>query len=364
MRIAQIAPLGESVPPKKYGGTERVVHTLTEKLVQRGHRVTLFASGDSKTSAKLFSVTPKALRESGVKDPYGANFLQMLNIGEAFKRLDEFDIIHDHNAHLAVPTALLSPTPVLITLHGAATPEYKKFFEGLNNSRNPHFVSISYSQRKPIPSLNYAANIYHGLDMNDFPYSKTDNGYLLFVGRISPEKGVHHAIEVAEFLSLPLIIAAKLDKVDFAYFNESIKPHLSDKIRWIGEVDTEERNRLMSRALCFIHPVSWREPFGLVIIEAAACGTPVVAFNHGSIPEIVKHRKTGFISEDVTEMIEHVKNIDKIKRITCRKYALENFNAERMADEYEQVYEKLISQNQIPLSKRKPASLVPQTINN
>lgn len=341
MRIAQIAPIGEAVPPKKYGGTERVVYTLTEHLTKRGHDVTLFASGDSKTSARLLSITPKSLRELNAKDPYGANFLSMLNIGEAYRRQDEFDIIHDHNPYLSLPTALLATTPVVMTLHGAISPDSKRLFERLNNKTNPCFVSISRSQRKPAPNLNYIANIPHGLDMNDFPFSKTDGGYLLYVGRLSLEKGVHYAIEVAEFLSLPIIIAAKLDQVEQPYFNEYIKPKLNEKIRWIGEVDTEERNRLMSKALAFIHPVSWREPFGLALIEAMACGCPVVAFNRGSIPEIIKHGKTGFIAEDVVEMIEHVKNIGKIKRIKCREYALENFNAERMTRQYEEVYEKI-----------------------
>jgi len=342
MRIAQIASLGESVPPKKYGGTERVIYTLTEHLVRRGHRVTLFASGDSKTSARLVSVTNKALREAGAVDPYGANFLSMLNIGHAYSLQDDFDIIHDHNSHLSLPTALLAKTPVVMTMHGSATPDSKKLLEGLKNSNNPHWVSISMSQRKPIPELNWVANIQNGLDMTDFPFSKTSAGYLLYVGRISAEKGVHHAIEVADFLGLPLTIAAKLDPQDHSYFKKMIEPRLNDKIRWIGEVDTEERNRLMSRALCFLHPINWREPFGLTLIEAMACGTPVVATNYGSIPEIVKHGKTGFIAEDVVEMIEHVKNIDKIKRSACRKYALENFNGDKMAEEYERVYEKLL----------------------
>lgn len=343
MKIAQISPLGERVPPKKYGGTERIIHTLTEGLVRKGHEVTLFATGDSQTSSKLVSVYPKSLREANFKNPYTAGSIPMLNIGAAYAVQEQFDIIHDHNGFLSLPTAALAKTPVVMTLHGALTPENKRLYEGLNNSINPHFVSISYSQRKPAPMLNYKGNVYHGIDVSDYPFSGEDEGYLLFVGRINEEKGVHHAIEVAEFLNMPLIIAAKLDQCDVPYFKENVEPKLSDKIRWIGEVNEEGRNQLMSRALCFLHPVTWREPFGLVLIESMACGTPVVAFNRGSIPEIIKHGKTGFVAEDTSEMIEYVKRIRDIKRKACRMHVQDNFNAEKMISGYEKIYEQILS---------------------
>jgi glycosyltransferase involved in cell wall biosynthesis len=343
MKIAQIAPLGERVPPKKYGGTERVIHALTEGLVKIGHDVTLFASGDSQTSARLYPVYPKSLREADFRNPYTAGSIPMLNIGTAYSMQDEFDIIHDHNGYLSLPTATLASTPVVMTLHGALTPENKRLYEGLNNPVNPHFVSISYSQRKPVPNLNFKGNVYHGIEVSEYPFSSADEGYLLFVGRINEEKGVHHAIEVAEFLNVPLIIAAKLDACDTLYFKEYIEPKLSDKIRWIGEVNSESRNRLMSRALCFLHPVTWREPFGLVLIEAMACGTPVIAFNRGSIPEIVKHGKTGFIAEDAAEMIEYVKRVRTIKRKACRAHIQENFNIGKMVTGYEKIYENILS---------------------
>jgi len=343
MKIAQVAPVGERVPPKKYGGTERVVHALTEELVKRGHDVTLFASGDSTTSANLVASVPKALREAGSQNPYGAEYLSMLNIGTAYKAQSKFDVIHDHNVYLSLPTAILATTPVVMTLHGAIDADSRRFFENLNNKHNPFFVSISYSQRLPLPNLNYIGNVYHGLEMTDYPYSKESDGYLLFVGRISPEKGVHHAIEVAEYLDIPLIIAAKLDPADKKYFKKFIEPRLSEKIQWIGEVDQEKRNYLMSKALCFLHPVQWREPFGLTMIEAMACACPVVAFRRGSIPEIVKDKKTGYIVEDSAEMIEAVKNIHKIDRQECRKHALSRFNAEKMTDEYIQIYKSILS---------------------
>ncbi|KKQ96630.1 MAG: hypothetical protein A3C27_01030 [Candidatus Levybacteria bacterium RIFCSPHIGHO2_02_FULL_39_36] len=342
MKIAQIAPMGETVPPKKYGGTERVVHALTEGLVNRGHEVTLFASGDSKTSANLISVYPKSLRESQYKNPYGAEQIAMLNVGTAYKMQDKFDIIQDHAGYISLPTSILATTPVVMTLHGAPSPDGKRLYESIAaDSNNPYFVSVSYAQRKPMPSLNYIANIYNGLEMENYPFANENDGYLLFVGRIHPDKGLHHAIEVAEFLNLPLIIAAKLDTSQIPYYKRYIEPKLSDKITWVGEVTTQKRNKLM-RALCLLHPIEWREPFGLTLIEAMACGCPPVAFRRGSIPEIIKHTKTGFIAEDTTEMIEYVRSIGKIKRKNCRTYALQKFNAERMIFEYEQLYEKIL----------------------
>lgn len=350
MRIAQVAPLIERVPPKKYGGTERVVSALTEELIKRGHEVTLFASGDSITSAKLVSVIPRSVREMDIEDIYGANYFSMLNIGVAYEKQNEFDIMHDHNAHSSLPTANLSVTPVVMTAHGVFNIYNKQIYERL---RNPYIVTISEAQKVPAPNLNYIGTVHNGLNMKHYPFSKDHDGYLLFAGRISAEKGVHYAIEVAENLNLPLIIAAKLDEYDVPYFKQHIEPRLSENIRWIGEVTEPERNRLMSNALCFLDPVQWREPFGLTLIEAAACGAPVVAFRRGSIPEIVVNGKTGFIVEDVEEMIEAVKRVNTIKRSNCRKHALTHFSAERMADGYEEVYRKILSQKHSEKQHRK-----------
>lgn len=339
MRILQLAPLIERVPPKKYGGTERVVYTLTEELVKKGHEVTLYATSDSKTSAKLFSVFPKSLREAKIKDRYGPNIWSLLNFGIAYKNQDQFDIIHDHHSELSLPTANLSKTPVVITLHGAFNATNKRLFEEL---RNPYLVSVSKAQTLSAPNLNYIGNVYHGLFMEDYPFSEKDKGYLLYVGRISMEKGVHHAIEVAFHLNLPLIIAAKLESPDFDYYKGYIEPYLSDQIQWIGEVDEKTRNDLMSNAICFLHPVTWKEPFGLTLIEAMACGCPVVAFRKGSIPEIVQHGKTGYVVDDVDEMIQAVMAIKSISRIECRNYVLQNFNEKNMADGYEKIYKKIL----------------------
>lgn len=341
MKIAQIAPIIERVPPLKYGGTERVVYELTEELIKRGHEVTLFASGNSLTSAKLISIYPKSLREVRLEDLYGNNTLTMLNIGTAYQMQGDFDIIHDHNGYTSLPTANISNTPVVMTYHGNFSPEVRRSYQML---RKPYVVSISKAQVQGIEGLNLAGNVYNGLSMENYPFSETRDEYLLFVGRISLEKGVHHAIEVALHLNLPLIIAAKLDTIDMPYFKQYIGPRLSENIRWIGEVDEEERNKLMSKALCFLHPVTWKEPFGLTLIESMACGCPVVAFKKGSIPEIVTNGKTGFVVSDLQEMIEAVKKINSIKRDYCRKYALENFNAQLMAARYEKIYQKILKQ--------------------
>lgn len=353
LNIAQIANMAESVPPKKYGGTERVIHALTENLVKRGHKVTLFASGDSQTSGKLISIYPKSLREARVKNVYGTNILSLLNIGYAYAKQGEFDIIHDHLAYLSLPTANLSKTPVVMTIHGSIGMEEKRIYENL---ANPYFVTISKAQSLPAPNLNYIGTVHNGLNMKHYPFSLENEGFLLFVGRISHEKGVHIAIEVAQYLNLPLIIAAKLNKptdgaealLDTQYFKDYIEPHLSDQIVWIGEVDEQQRNKLMSKALCLLHPVTWPEPFGLVLIEAMACGCPVIAFNKGSIPEIIIDSKTGFIVEDISSMISAVTNISQINKRYCREYSLTNFNDGKMTDEYESIYYRILAKQVTP----------------
>lgn len=339
MKIAQIAPIIERVPPKKYGGTERMIYALTEELVKRGHEVTLFASGDSITTANLSSVYPRSLREARFKELYGLNKLMVLHVGAAYTRQDEFDIIHEHNSPLAVPVAQIAKTPVVFTIHNAFDFETQKLFQTL---KRPYIVTISKAQAEYTPNINLIGTIYHGLDMRHFPFSSEHDGYLLYVGRISLEKGVHHAIETALYLNLPLIIAAKLEDMDAMYFKEYVGPFLSENIKWIGEVNEEERNKLMSRAMCFLHPVTWREPFGLTLIEAMACGCPVVAFNKGSIPEIIIDGETGFVVNNVIDMIEAVLNIGRIDRLKCREYVLKSFSPQNMADGYEKIYKKIL----------------------
>jgi glycosyltransferase involved in cell wall biosynthesis len=340
LKIAQISPLVERVPPKKYGGTERVIHALTEELVRRGHQVTLYASGNSISSAKLFSVYPRSLREIKIKKLYGLNDLTLLNIGTAYKMQDQFDIIHDHNGVYSLAVANFSKTPVVMTIHGPFTTTNRHLYNTLNKVS---LVAISKSQVVTAPKMaNIVGVVYNGLKLDDYPFAEVSDDYLLYVGRISLEKGTHFAIEVAQELSLPLVIAAKLDESDMSYFNEFVGPSLSEDIKWVGEVTESERNKLMSKAKCLLHPVTWREPFGLTMIEAMACGCPVVAFNKGSIPEIVINNETGFVVFDIEEMIDAVMRIGQIDRKLCRNYALKNFNERVMTDNYEEIYSKIL----------------------
>lgn len=340
MRIAQIAPIVERVPPKKYGGTERVVSVLTEELVEMGHKVTLFASGDSITSAKLSSVYPRGIREANMRDLYGSNIYTLLNIGAAYDMQGEFDIIHDHTGYIGLATANMSRTPVVSTMHGPMTSEARKIFERLNK---PYLVSISNAQVRPNSNLNHLGTVYNGLNMTDYPYSDEHDGCLLFVGRICMEKGTHIAIEVAQILDMPLVIAAKLEPIDIPYFKEYVSPWLGDSIKWVGEVDERERNELFTKAKALLHPVTWREPFGLTMIESMACGCPVVAFNKGSIPEVVVDGKTGFVVSDLEEMVDAVLSLPTIDRQVCREHALMNFNGRKMAEGYLEIYKKALA---------------------
>lgn len=347
MKIAQIAPIAERIPPKKYGGTERVIYHLTEELVKKGHEVTLFASADSITSAKLVSVIDKPLREKNEKDIYGFNTWSMLNMGLAYSMQKEFDIIHDHNPPMGLPTANVIRTPVVMTWHSPYDETFAHYFSILNR---PKLVSISKSQAERAPGLNFIGTVYNGLPMEHFPFSPESEDYLLFVGRIDKEKGVHHAIDAAVKANKKLIIAAKADLTIPAikkYFKNYIKPRLlkhKDLVQWIGEVEEDERNILMSKALALLHPVTWPEPFGLTLIEGMACGAPVIGFNMGSIPEIVVDGVTGYVVKNVNEMARAVGKLANIDRIACRKHALRNFSSKRMADGYEAVYKKMVGE--------------------
>lgn len=335
MRIAQIAPLVESVPPAKYGGTERIVHILTEELVKRGHDVTLFASGDSQTAAKLVSGYPQNLRHAGIEDRLHRNSLTLAHATLAYEHASEFDVIHDHVGVLSLPLAHTSLTPVIATLHGAFFDHNIDIFKKLNK---PYYVTISNDQAAPVPDLHAIKNIYHGLPLEDYPFSEGNDGYLLYVGRITPQKGTHYAVQIAQSLNMPLIIAAKLEKEQQDYFDYEVKPYLSDTIRWIGEVDETERNQLMSRAVAFLHPAPWREPFGLTLIEAMATGCPVMALRRGSVPEIVQHKKTGIVTNDVVGLVKNFSKIYTIDRHYVRNYARGKFSFGRMVDQYEDIY--------------------------
>ena len=341
MKIAQVAPLWESVPPKLYGGTERIVSYITEELVRMGHEVTLFASGDSDTAARLEAVCPQALRlNTGIFNRDAPMLmLQERSLGAE----GDFDVIHSHLDFLGFPLARRNPRPVVTTLHGRLDlPELQPVFREFADMP---LVSISDAQRRPLPWANWEATIHHGLPAHLYTYHSQHQGYLAFLGRISPEKRPDHAIEVAKRTGLPLRIAAKVDPADLQYYRSEIEPLLDHPlIEFIGEISDAEKNDFVGNALALVCPYDWPEPFGLVLIEALACGTPVLAYRRGSIPEIIEHGTTGFVSENLTEMVAAVERIGEIDRQRCRASFDQRFTADRMARDYVALYERIIEE--------------------
>ncbi len=342
MRIAQVSPLWEQVPPPAYGGTELVVSLLTEELVKRGHEVTLFASGDSTTAAKLESVHPRALRlDTNVTDP---NIYDMLNMSRVYENADQFDIIHSHVGCVALPYANLVKTPTAHTLHGIFTPDNEKLF---THVRKQPFISISNSQRDTRLGLNYVATIYNGIDPNTYSfYPQPEHPpYLAFLGRISPEKGAHLAIEIAKRSGWHLKMAGKVDAVDVEYFETQIRPHIDgEQIEFLGEANHQQKSILMGGAVATLFPITWKEPFGLVMIESMVTGTPVIAMSLGSAPEVIAHGVSGFLCQNVTECVDAIAPATQLDRRACRDHVLMNFTAKRMADGYEAVYQKILGE--------------------
>jgi len=338
LKIAQVAPLIERVPPQLYGGTERVVSYLTEELVRQGHRVTLFASGDSITSAELVPCAERALR----LDPEAPSPLaeQVIMLDKLRRRAHEFDVIHFHIDYLHFPFCRHDRWRALTTLHGRLDlPEVRRFYREF--SEQP-LVSISMNQRAPMPPVNWAGTVYHGLPLDLYSYRASSDGYLVFMGRISPEKRPDRAIEIARRSGLKLRIAAKVDRVDEAYFNERIRPLLSDPlVEFIGEVGEAEKGDLLGGARVLLFPVDWPEPFGLVMIEAMACGTPVIAWRCGSVPEVVDDGITGWIVESIDEAVAAVARTDLIDRARVRAVFEERFSATRMASDYVAIYRRI-----------------------
>jgi glycosyltransferase involved in cell wall biosynthesis len=350
MRIAQIAPLWESVPPKTYGGTELVVHLLTEELVRRGHEVTLFASGDSQTAARLHACSRSSLRQMQDelhldKNPLPVVAFETRLLEQVFSRADEFEIIHNHMGMEALPMACFTQTPVLSTLHGVFEPPPMREF--IQHYRDLPYVSISNFQRRPCPMLNYVATIYHGIPLEHFNPSLTfhDKDYLAFLGRFSLEKGPHHAIRIAKETGWKLVLAGKIDPIDKSdqeYFTREIEPHLDGKqIRYIGEVDHKQKVELLRNAAATLCPVTWPEPFGLVLIESMACGTPVFALRNGSIPEVIAHGQAGYVADSVDELVQALANLGQYDRRNCRYYVESRFSVSRMVDDYLKVYKML-----------------------
>jgi glycosyltransferase involved in cell wall biosynthesis len=340
MKIAQIAPLIESVPPRLYGGTERIVFWLTEELVRQGHEVTLFASADSITSAELVPCAAQALRlNTSVKDPLP---YYMLMLDRVRRRADEFDILHFHIDQLHFPLFRDIAARTLTTLHGRQDlPDLPPLYFGFDEMP---LASISHSQRSPISHANFAATVHHGLPLDlHRPIFHPRGGYVAFLGRMSPEKRPDRAIEIARALGMPLKIAAKVDKVDEDYFAQAIKPMLNGPgVEFIGEINDAQKNEFLGEALALLFPIDWPEPFGLVMIEAMACGTPVLAFGNGSVSEIIDQGVTGSIVDTVQQAVSALPQVLALDRRVVRRRFEERFSATRMASEYVSVYRKLL----------------------
>ena len=347
MKIAQIAPLIESVPPRFYGGTERVASYLTEELVRLGHDVTLFASGDSVTSARLVSCATTALRlNPKVRDPIPYYMLMLDRVREC---VDDFDILHFHIDQFHFPLFRPLAGRTLTTVHGRQDlPDLRPLYFGFNEMP---LVSISNGQRTPIPSANFVATVYHGLPLDlHRPIFNPRGGYLAVLGRISPEKGVDRAIEVARTLGIPLKIAAKVDRVDEAYFREQIAPLLKEPgVEFVGEINEREKTDFLGQALALMFLIDWPEPFGLSMIEAMACGTPVLAMRRGSVEEVVDNGLTGHIVDSIDEAIVTLPHVMQLDRRAVRRRFEERFTATRMANDYVRVYVSLLARTNVKL---------------
>ena len=344
MRIAQVAPLYESVPPRFYGGTERIVSYLTENLVRRGHDVTLFASGDSETTARLHSPCAQALR----LDPHCKDQLapHVLLVEQVAREASEFDIVHYHIDFLHFPTTRRAPQRHVTTLHGRLdipdlVPLYQEY-------REMPLISISDAQREPLPWANWQGTVYHGLPKDLYPFQEEPGDYLAFLGRISPEKGCDKAIDIARRTGLPLKVAAKIgDGPDREYYESVIRPRFREPgIEFVGEIREPEKAAFLGGARALLFPIDWPEPFGLVMIEAMACGTPVLAFPQGSVPEILEDGVTARIGRSVDDLVRAVEEIGTIDRRRCRETFERRFSDARMADDYEQVYHQLVEKDQ------------------
>jgi len=340
VKIAQVAPLYESVPPKYYGGTERVVSYLTEELVRQGHDVTLFASGDSVTRARLVAACDNSLRLDKNCIDQLAHHIRMLELVSS--HAEEFDIVHFHIDYLHFPFSRRRPVPSLTTLHGRLDipdlgPLYREFGD-------MPVVSISDSQRAPLPWINWQATVYHGLPEDLYTFRPRSGRYLAFLGRISPEKRVDRAIRIAQRTGLEIKIAAKVDAVDREYFKDIITPLLKDPlVDYAGEIGEGEKNEFLGNALALVFPIDWPEPFGQATIEASACGTPTIAYRNGSVPEVIEHGDTGFVVDSLQGAVNAVERLPTISRRRCRDVFEERFSARRMAHDYVTAYRRLLA---------------------
>lgn len=338
MRIAQVAPLAESVPPRAYGGTERVVSYLTEALVDAGHDVTLFASGDSITNARLVPVVPRSLRTDPARPQWFVHHTIMIQ--RVFALAARFDVIHFHIDCLHYPMAERSRTPCVTTMHGRLDhPDLRPLHDEFPALP---LVSISDAQRRPLSNANWCATVHHGLPAPLYRFEPQPEGYFAFVGRISPEKRVDRAIDIAIACGVPLVVAAKVDAMDQDYFDREIRHRMNHPlVHFLGEVDDRRKQQILGGARALLFPIDWPEPFGLVVIEALACGTPVIAFRHGSVPELLQHGVSGYVVDRLDEAIDAARAVDRIARRRCREAFESRFTAARMASRYVQVYDVL-----------------------
>lgn len=338
MKIAQVAPLIESVPPKLYGGSERVVSYLTEELVRQGHEVTLYASGDSVTRARLRPTVARALRLNPQRGDPLIHHLIMLE--EVFQDADDYDVIHFHLDLLHYPLARRHAHPCLTTLHGRLDiPDLELIHR---TYREMPLVSISESQRRPLGWANWKATVYHGLPVGLYDFQPTPGQYLAFVGRISPEKRPDRAIEIARRAGMPIKLAAKVDPVDRGYFETRVKPLLkAPGVEFVGEIGEEAKNTFLGNAYALLFPIDWPEPFGLTMIEAMACGTPVIAFDCGAVSEVMQDGITGFVVDNTDGAVQALGRLDEIDRRMCRQIFEQRFSAYRMASDYVAVYKNL-----------------------
>jgi glycosyltransferase involved in cell wall biosynthesis len=339
MKIAQVAPLYESVPPKYYGGTERVVSYLTEELVRQGHEVTLFASGDSVTRARLVASCPRSLRLD--KQCMDQLVHHVVLLEQVFRQASSFDLMHFHIDYIHFPLSVRQRIPHVTTLHGRLDiPDLVSVYQTFPTVP---VVSLSEAQRDPLPWLNWQGTVYHGLPADLYTFQETPGTYLAFLGRISPEKGVDQAITIAQRVGMPLKIAAKVDQADSEYFHEVVQPLLDDTwVQCVGEVGEGKKDDFLGQAYALLFPIEWPEPFGLVMIEALACGTPVIAYRQGSVPEVLEDGITGYIVEGIEEAVQAVAQVPAISRTRCRKVFQERFSVSRMAQDYLRIYWQLL----------------------
>lgn len=334
MKIAVLSPIAWRTPPRHYGPWESVASNITEELVKRGHDVTLYATGDSETAGKLEAVCPRGYEEDPEIIP---KVWESLHIAKLFEEADEYEIIHNHFDFLPLTYSAMTDTPVVTTIHGFSSPGILPVYRKYN--KKVYYVSISDSDQAPM--LDYAGTIHHGIKIEDFKYQPDPEDYLLFFGRIHPDKGAREAIEIARACGKRLIIAGIIQ--DKRYFNKYVETQLlPGSVEYIGSVGPEDRSSLLGNALALLHPIFFDEPFGLSVIESMACGTPVIAFNRGSMPELITPNKCGYLVKNTREAIEAVKEINKINRLDCRKHIEENFTVKKMADGYEKLFEHIL----------------------